>query len=194
MSSDSEYSDSTITSENDCYGRCEYGTFRDCIDYGEYTTNKRFIEDIKKFKKLWYATKMHKEYILVRIEPFGGLIHYKQEFKTDDGNIITQNDEDDVFRCILDDAYYDEDPDQYVHTFIHIYFIIHNEKLYKYDFKRTLEVEGDPWGYGPSMEIEPYGFKNYIVPDVDSLAGFTHINNDMKSLPNNVEYTGKIML
>ena len=62
MSSDSEYSDSTIDIDNDPYERCEYGSFKDCVDYGKYT-NECWLESINKFKKLWYATKMHKRYI-----------------------------------------------------------------------------------------------------------------------------------
>lgn len=151
---------------------------------------------IGKFMKLWDSTKLMKSYTLVKIEPCGNLLNYKQEFKTDDGDIITCDDEncEDCYKCILDSAYYDEDPDEYVHTFTQVYFIIHNEKLYKYDFRRMLQVEGDPWGYGPSMDIDPYGFKNYIMPDTNSLAGFIHINNDMTVLSNNVEYTGKICM
>lgn len=197
MSSDSESSISSFDSEDDCYCRCEYGNFRDCIDYGKYT-DERWLESINKFKKLWYATKMRKIYILVRIEPFGSLIHYKQELKTDDGDVITQNNKDNTFRCILDSAFLDtsdDGPVQYFHTFIQEHFIIHNKKLYKYDFRRMLKVEGDPWGFGEAYAFDSYTPIRYIMPDVDSLAGFTHINNDMKYFPSDDEiYTGKIIL
>lgn len=204
MSSDSEcseyseYSDSTIDIDNDCYGRCEYGNFKDCIDYGGYANDRRFIDGFERFKKLWYATKMSKKYILVRIEPSGGLIPDERKLKTDDGDVITWRDEIDAFKCILDSAWLDtsdDGPIQYFHTFLQVHFIIHNEKLYKYDFRRTIKFEGDPWGLGAAYEFDAYSPKRYIFPDVDDLAGFVHINNNMRRLPNDDEiYTGRIIV
>ena len=185
--------DNKMTSNSDI----DFGSYDDCTNYGdenEYYNASDWSDFFDKFKKLWYATKMSKVYIVTKIEPFCSLVNFKQKINTDDGDVITQNNVlDSVYKCILTTSRWDEDPDEYTYTLRQVYFLIHNDKLYVHDFERMLNVGGDPWGYGNSIGMEPYTFRTYIIPDVRTLKGFVHIDNDMKYLPEN-KITGEIYL